>query len=96
MSDFLRVIIVLLLVLGNAVFVAAEYALVTARLHAPRAADSPPARRALGHGRPVRFISTIQVGITVFGIAMGSVGELLISQYFDTWPRTRSPTCSRS
>ena len=34
---------------------------------------------------PVRFISTIQVGITVFGIAMGSVGEPLISQYFDTW-----------
>ena len=31
MSDPLRIVIVLLLVLGNALFVAAEYALVTAR-----------------------------------------------------------------
>ena len=31
MSDLLRIIVVLLLVLGNAIFVAAEYALVTAR-----------------------------------------------------------------
>ena len=31
MSDFLRIVVVLLLVLGNALFVAAEYALVTAR-----------------------------------------------------------------
>ena len=31
MSDLSRIILVLLLVLGNAVFVAAEYALVTAR-----------------------------------------------------------------
>ena len=31
MTDLLRIVVVLLLVLGNAVFVAAEYALVTAR-----------------------------------------------------------------
>ena len=31
MSDFLRILAIFLLVLGNAVFVAAEYALVTAR-----------------------------------------------------------------
>src|SRR3989304_1963177 len=31
MSDFLRIVAVLLLVLGNAIFVAAEYALVMAR-----------------------------------------------------------------
>ena len=31
MSDLLRIVVVLLLVLGNAIFVAAEYALVTAR-----------------------------------------------------------------
>jgi putative hemolysin len=36
---------------------------------------------------PVRFISTVQVGITVFGIALGAVGEPLVSQYFDFLPR---------
>jgi magnesium and cobalt exporter, CNNM family len=85
-SDFLRIIIVLLLVLGNAVFVAAEYALVTARRTRLEQMNSLPARRALRlMDDPVRFISTVQVGITVFGIAMGSVGEPLISDYFDAW-----------
>ena len=36
---------------------------------------------------PVRFISTVQVGITVVGIALGSIGEPLISRYFDFLPR---------
>ena len=86
MSDFLRVIIVLLLVLGTAIFVAAEYALVTARRTRLEQMDSLPARRALRlMDEPVRFISTIQVGITIFGIAMGSFGEPLISGYLDPW-----------
>jgi putative hemolysin len=85
-SDFLRIIIVLLLVLGTAVFVAAEYALVTARRTRLEQMDSLPARRALRlMDEPVRFISTIQVGITVFGIALGSFGEPLISDYFNAW-----------
>jgi putative hemolysin len=36
---------------------------------------------------PVRFISTVQVGITVFGIALGAIGEPLVSRYFDFLPR---------
>ena len=32
---------------------------------------------------PVRFISTVQIGITVFGIALGAVGQPLLSDYFD-------------
>jgi putative hemolysin len=85
-SDFLRITLVFLLVLGNAVFVAAEYALVTARRARLEQMDSLPARRALRlMDEPVRFISTVQVGITVFGIALGSIGEPLISGYFDAW-----------
>jgi putative hemolysin len=85
-SDFLRITVVLLLVLGNAIFVAAEYALVTARRARLEQLNSLPARRALRlMDEPVRFISTVQVGITVFGIAMGSVGEPLLSGYFDAW-----------
>ena len=36
---------------------------------------------------PVRFISTVQVGITVVGIALGAIGEPLVSRYFDFLPR---------
>ena len=89
MSDFLRLLIIVLLVLGNAVFVAAEYALVTARrgrLEARAKAGSRPAQTALRMlDEPVRFISTVQVGITVFGILLGALGEPFLSRYFDDW-----------
>ncbi|HJU49004.1 MAG TPA: hemolysin family protein [Gaiellaceae bacterium] len=90
MSDFLRIVVIFLLVLGNAVFVAAEYALVTARRSRleERAEDGGRgARTALRlMDEPVRFISTVQVGITVFGIALGAVGQPLVSDYFDFLP----------
>jgi putative hemolysin len=86
-SDFLRILIVLLLVLGNAVFVAAEYALVTARrtrLEERARGGNRSAGTALRlMDEPVRFISTVQLGITVFGIALGAIGEPLLSHYFD-------------
>ena len=91
MSDFARIVVVLALVIGNAVFVAAEYALVTARrtrLEERAERRSRAARTALRlMDEPVRFISTVQVGITVFGIALGAVGEPLVSRYFDFLPR---------
>jgi len=91
MSDVTRIIVVLALVLGNAIFVAAEYALVTARrtrLEERAESGNRPARTALRlMDEPVRFISTVQVGITVFGIALGAVGEPLVSRYFDFLPR---------
>ncbi|MDQ3822690.1 MAG: hemolysin family protein [Actinomycetota bacterium] len=86
MSDLLRTVAVLALVLGNAIFVAAEYALVTARRGRLEQMESLPARRALAlMDEPVRFISTVQIGITVFGIALGVVGEPLVSRFFDGW-----------
>ncbi len=89
MSDFLRILAIFLLVLGNAVFVAAEYALVTARrtrLEPEAEAGSMRARAALElMEQPVKFISTVQIGITVFGIALGAVGQPLLSGYFDGW-----------
>ena len=87
MSDLSRIIVVFLLVLGNAIFVAAEYALVTARrarLEEQASGGSRAARTALRlMDEPVRFIGTVQVGITVFGILLGAVGEPLLSHYFD-------------
>jgi putative hemolysin len=91
MSDAMRIVVVLLLVLGNAVFVAAEYALVTARrtrLEERAEKGNRPARTALRlMDEPVRFISTVQVAITVFGIMLGAVGEPLVSSIFEFLPR---------
>jgi putative hemolysin len=86
-STPLRIVIVFLLVLGNAIFVAAEYALVTSR-------RSRLEERALRGGRgartalrlmddPVRFISTVQVGITISAILLGAIGEPLLSGLID-------------
>jgi magnesium and cobalt exporter, CNNM family len=86
-TDFLRILLIFLLVLGNALFVAGEYALVSARrsrLEERAQAGSRGARSALRlMDTPVVFISTVQVGITVFGIAMGAVGTPLLQGYFD-------------
>ncbi len=91
MSDVARILVVFGLVIGNAIFVAAEYSLVTARrtrLEEKAERKNRRARTALKlMDEPVRFISTVQVGITVFGIALGAVGEPLVSQYFDFLPR---------
>jgi putative hemolysin len=87
MSDAFRLILIALFVLGNAIFVAAEYALVTAsrpRLQERAENGSRGARRALAlMDQPVTFISTVQVAITVFGIAMGAIGQPLLTDYFD-------------
>jgi putative hemolysin len=87
MSDFSRLVLIALFVLGNAVFVAAEYALVTAsrpRLQERAEKGSRGARRALAlMDTPVTFISTVQVAITVFSIGMGAIGQPLLTDYFD-------------
>jgi putative hemolysin len=82
-STSLRLVIVFLLVLGNAVFVAAEYALITgrrSRLEERAERGGRGAKTALRlMDDPVRFISTVQVGITIFAILLGAIGEPLLS-----------------
>jgi magnesium and cobalt exporter, CNNM family len=83
----LQILAVLLLVLGNAFFVAAEYALVTARrsrLEELAQAGNRRARMALRiMDSPVRFIGTVQLGITAFSIALGAVGEPIVEHWID-------------
>jgi putative hemolysin len=87
MTLFLELLAVLLIVLGNAFFVAAEYALVTAR----RSRLHELARRGVRRARialrimdsPVRFIGTVQLGITGFSIALGAVGEPIVERWID-------------
>jgi putative hemolysin len=82
-STSLRVVVVFVLVFANAIFVAAEYALVTARrsrLEERAAKGGLGARTALRlMDDPVRFISTVQIGITVSAILLGAIGEPLLS-----------------
>src|SRR5215213_5759746 len=83
----LQVLAVLLLVLGNAFFVAAEYALVTARrAHLMELADEGKRRARIAlriMDSPVRFIGTVQLGITAFSIALGAIGEPLLEHFLD-------------
>jgi putative hemolysin len=90
MSDALRIVAIFGLVLGNAVFVAAEYSLVTARrtrLQENAENGSRRARLVLEQmDAPVSYISTVQVGITVFAIAFGAIGAPLLTDYFEWLP----------
>ena len=87
MTIFLEILAVLLLVAGNAFFVAAEYALVTARRTRLLELAHGGSRRAKIALRimddPVRFIGTVQLGITAFSIALGAVGEPLLEHFFE-------------
>jgi magnesium and cobalt exporter, CNNM family len=86
-NDFLRIILVLLIVGGNAFFVAAEYALVTARRSRLNELADKGNRRARMALRimdsPTRFIGTVQLGITAFSIALGAIGEPLVEHLLD-------------
>jgi putative hemolysin len=80
-------IVVLLIVLANAFFVAAEYALVTARRSRLQELADGGNRRARIALRimdsPVRFIGTVQLGITTFSILLGAVGEPIVEHWID-------------
>jgi putative hemolysin len=84
---FLQLLAVLLLVLGNAFFVAAEYALVTARrAHLMELAHKGVRRARIAlriMDSPVRFIGTVQLGITAFSIALGAVGEPIVERWIE-------------
>jgi putative hemolysin len=82
-----QIIAVLLIVLANAFFVAAEYSLVTARrsrLAEMAEAGSRRAKIALRiMDSPIRFIGTVQLGITAFSILLGAVGEPIVEHWID-------------
>jgi putative hemolysin len=80
-------IVVLLIVLANAFFVAAEYSLVTARRSRLIEMAEKGSRRARIALRimdsPIRFIGTVQLGITTFSILLGAVGEPIVEHWID-------------
>jgi putative hemolysin len=88
----LQIVVLLLLVLLNALFAMAEMALVSARKArlqnlAERGHDG--ARIALDLKRdPSRFLSTVQIGITVIAILAGSFGGATLGESFAAFLET--------
>ena len=83
----LRLLVVLLLVLANGFFVAAEFALVSARRSKidQLAARGDRAARAVQHilDNVYRYISATQLGITLASLALGYLGEEALAVLFD-------------
>jgi len=89
---FLELVGVAALILLNAFFVAAEYGLVTARRTRIIELQHQGNRRARDVLRitsdPPRFIAAMQLGVTLTSLAIGALGEHVLTQQFDPWVAT--------
>ncbi len=87
MSFFLEILALLGLILLNAFFVAAEYGLVTSRRTRIMELEHEGNRRARDvlriTGDPPRFISAMQLGVTISSLAIGALGEQVLAHRFD-------------
>ncbi|HET7429545.1 MAG TPA: hemolysin family protein [Gaiellales bacterium] len=87
MTTALALLAVILIVLANGFFVAAEYALVTVRrtrIQELIAQGSRAARRVDElQQNPARFISAIQLGVTLSSLALGAIGEPVVSKLLE-------------
>jgi putative hemolysin len=84
---FLELLAVAALILLNGYFVAAEYALVTARRTRMQALADQGNRRARAVLKivadPPRFIAAMQLGVTGTSLAIGALGEQALAEVFD-------------
>src|ERR687886_173460 len=87
MTLALELLALLGLILLNGFFVAAEYGLVTSRRTRIMELEHQGDRRAKLVLRitanPPRFISAMQLGVTITSLAIGAVGEPLFAHMFD-------------
>lgn len=85
----MSVLLIVLLVALNGLFAMAEMALVSARkARLQNLADAGDAGAAMAlqlNEHPARFLSTVQVGITVVGILSGAVGESALAEPLAHW-----------
>jgi putative hemolysin len=92
MTVALELLGVAALILLNGFFVAAEYSLVTVRRTRLRELASQGSRPARAVARitsdPPHFIAAMQLGVTLTSLAIGAVGEQVLSDLFATWLAT--------
>jgi putative hemolysin len=89
MTIALEIVVILLLVLTNAVFACSEIAVVSARksrLQQRAARGDRRFTRALELANdPNRFLSTVQVGITLVGVLAGAFGGATLARQLSAW-----------
>ena len=89
MTIFLELVGLGVLILLNAFFVAAEYALVTVRRTRVQELAEEGNRRARAVQRitadPPRFIAAMQLGVTLASLGIGALGEPVLSHVIDDW-----------
>src|SRR5215472_14946525 len=94
LASLIEIIVTLLLIVFNGVFSLSETAFISAReARLQQRADSGDARAQaaldLMHA-PNRFLSTVQIGITLIGILAGAFGGATLAQSFATYLRRLS------
>ncbi|MBF0161417.1 MAG: HlyC/CorC family transporter [Magnetococcales bacterium] len=86
---WLKLILILILIMGNAYFVGAEVAITGARRSKIRQLAEQGSKSALRvqklHQEPERFYSVTQIGITLVSLALGAVGMDTLAQIMDPW-----------
>ncbi|WP_414662336.1 hemolysin family protein [Horticoccus sp. 23ND18S-11] len=89
MNSLTEITIIFVLLLINGVFAMAEIAIVSsrkARLKALAGEGSSTAQAALALAQePTRFLSTVQIGITLVGILAGAFGGATLSEKLAAW-----------
>src|SRR4051794_29612197 len=89
MTFALEMLALLGLIVLNAFFVAAEYGLVTSRRTRIMELEHEGNRRARQvlriTGDPPRFISAMQLGVSISSLAIGALGEQVLAHKFDRW-----------
>jgi CBS domain containing-hemolysin-like protein len=88
----LELVGVVLLILLNGFFVAGEYALVTVRRTRMKELADEGSRTARSVVKitsdPPHFIAAMQLGVTLTSLAIGALGERVLSEFFDQWLAT--------
>lgn len=99
MDPSLAALISVLLILSNAFFVAAEYALVASRRTRVEALAQKGSKTAQSllkvMDQAPRYVAGIQVGITVCGLAIGSLTEPLVSKWIESMLGAALPVTAR-
>ena len=84
---FGKLILILLLVAGNALFVGAEIALTSARRSRIKQLASSGNKSAkivqVLHNEPERFYSVTQIGITLVSLGLGAIGMITLTQIIE-------------